>query len=262
MRCAADGIALDHVDLGGGLGIRYRDEHAGRASPATRRWCAGLFAGRARAAAVRARPPARRRRGRAADARTCRQAGRVAQFRRRRRRDERPAAPGALRRVARQSIRCARAQATLRGTGTSSGRSARAATSWRSTASSRSPRTTCSPSATAGAYAMAMSSNYNARPRACEVLVDGASVHLDSPPRDDRRTSRARNSLADASATLKRSRKSRAMRVGIRVCEFATVRYPTRSNRRLKSCKRSNVATMQAAGANGFVKGSARICWK
>ena len=25
----------------------------------------------------------------------------------------------------------------------------------------------------AGAYAMAMSSNYNARPRACEVLVDG-----------------------------------------------------------------------------------------
>ena len=31
---------------------------------------------------------------------------------------------------------------------------------------------------TAGAYAMAMSSNYNARPRACEVLVDGAAAHL------------------------------------------------------------------------------------
>ena len=31
---------------------------------------------------------------------------------------------------------------------------------------------------TAGAYAMAMSSNYNARPRACEVMVDGAGVHL------------------------------------------------------------------------------------
>jgi len=30
----------------------------------------------------------------------------------------------------------------------------------------------------AGAYAMAMSSNYNARPRACEVLVDGAHVHV------------------------------------------------------------------------------------
>jgi diaminopimelate decarboxylase len=31
---------------------------------------------------------------------------------------------------------------------------------------------------TAGAYAMAMSSNYNARPRAAEVVVDGADVHL------------------------------------------------------------------------------------
>ena len=30
----------------------------------------------------------------------------------------------------------------------------------------------------AGAYAMAMSSNYNARPRACEVIVDGESAHL------------------------------------------------------------------------------------
>jgi len=31
---------------------------------------------------------------------------------------------------------------------------------------------------TAGAYAMTMSSNYNARPRACELMVDGASVHM------------------------------------------------------------------------------------
>jgi diaminopimelate decarboxylase len=30
----------------------------------------------------------------------------------------------------------------------------------------------------AGAYGMAMSSNYNARPRACEVLVDGDDAHL------------------------------------------------------------------------------------
>ncbi len=30
----------------------------------------------------------------------------------------------------------------------------------------------------AGAYAMAMSSNYNSRPRAAEVIVDGATVHL------------------------------------------------------------------------------------
>jgi diaminopimelate decarboxylase len=30
----------------------------------------------------------------------------------------------------------------------------------------------------AGAYGMAMSSNYNSRPRAAEVLVEGAEAHL------------------------------------------------------------------------------------
>jgi diaminopimelate decarboxylase len=30
----------------------------------------------------------------------------------------------------------------------------------------------------AGAYAMAMASNYNSRARAAEVMVDGAAVHL------------------------------------------------------------------------------------
>ena len=30
----------------------------------------------------------------------------------------------------------------------------------------------------AGAYGMAMASNYNSRPRAAEVMVDGASTHL------------------------------------------------------------------------------------
>jgi diaminopimelate decarboxylase len=30
----------------------------------------------------------------------------------------------------------------------------------------------------AGAYAFAMSSNYNSRPRACEVMVDGRRVHV------------------------------------------------------------------------------------
>jgi diaminopimelate decarboxylase len=30
----------------------------------------------------------------------------------------------------------------------------------------------------AGAYGMAMSSNYNSRPRAAEVLVEGAAAHL------------------------------------------------------------------------------------
>jgi len=30
----------------------------------------------------------------------------------------------------------------------------------------------------AGAYAMSMSSNYNSRPRAAEVLIDGSAMHL------------------------------------------------------------------------------------
>jgi diaminopimelate decarboxylase len=30
----------------------------------------------------------------------------------------------------------------------------------------------------AGAYGMVMSSNYNSRPRAAEVLVEGAAAHL------------------------------------------------------------------------------------
>ena len=30
----------------------------------------------------------------------------------------------------------------------------------------------------AGAYAMVMSSNYNSRPRAAEVLVEGTTMHL------------------------------------------------------------------------------------
>jgi len=30
----------------------------------------------------------------------------------------------------------------------------------------------------AGAYGMAMASNYNTRPRAAEIMVDGTEVHL------------------------------------------------------------------------------------
>ena len=39
-------------------------------------------------------------------------------------------------------------------------------------------RATCSSSARPGAYGFAMSSNYNSRPRAAEVLVDGDRVHV------------------------------------------------------------------------------------
>ena len=33
----------------------------------------------------------------------------------------------------------------------------------------------------AGAYGFVMSSNYNSRPRACEVVVDGDRAHLGRP---------------------------------------------------------------------------------
>ena len=42
----------------------------------------------------------------------------------------------------------------------------------------RSAAATCWPSFSAGAYGMAMASNYNSRPRAAEVLVDGAAARL------------------------------------------------------------------------------------
>ena len=50
--------------------------------------------------------------------------------------------------------------------------------SWRRTDGSPQPRATCSPSCSAGAYGMVMGSNYNSRPRAVEVLVDGTAAHL------------------------------------------------------------------------------------
>jgi diaminopimelate decarboxylase len=46
----------------------------------------------------------------------------------------------------------------------------------------------------AGAYGMSMSSNYNTRPRAAEVLVDGARAHL----------ARRRESLAELFSLEKR----------------------------------------------------------
>ena len=61
--------------------------------------------------------------------------------------------------------------------GTWSARSARAATSWPRTEPCRpSTGAPCSPSFSAGAYGMVMASNYNTRPRAAEILVDGSEA--------------------------------------------------------------------------------------
>ena len=98
-RLEADGIALRHVDLGGGLGIRYRDEET--IDP----YAFALAVRQARGARTHellfepGKAPGRRRR-RAADASSLPQARRRTRLRDRGRRDERPFATGALRCVA------------------------------------------------------------------------------------------------------------------------------------------------------------------
>ena len=86
-------------------------------------------------------------------------------------------------------------------------RSARAPISSPTTAISRSSAGDLLAVRAAGAYAFAMSSNYNSRPRACEVIVDGDRVHLARPRETRRRTFRARI----AAALI--ARRNRAMRI-------------------------------------------------
>ena len=200
-------------------------------------------------AAVRAGPLPRRRRRRAADARHLPQARREPRLRDRRRRDERPDPPGALRRLARGRRRCARATAP-RAAGRSSDRSARAAISSRTTASSPSPPATFSPSRAAGAYGFVMSSNYNSRPRACEVIVDGDRVHLARPRETRRRSLRARIACCrDA-----RAQRARAASAAFSCVRIRNTRARNARNRRGNLAIQKNVARIQAAGSNGFVK--------
>ena len=157
---------------------------------------------RAAQAAVRARPPAGRQCRRAADPRALPEAGRGAQFRDRRRGDERPAAPGALRRLAR-----GRAGASARRrrppSGRSSDRSARARDFLAHDRELALAEGDLLAIRSAGAYAMAMSSNYNSRPRAAEVIVDGETRASRASARDRGGTLRARNL-----ASLSRSRRA------------------------------------------------------
>ena len=173
---AAEGIALDHVDLGGGLGIRYRDE-----APVAHRRLRGDGARAvrrpARAAAVRAGPPARRRRRRAADARPLLKPGATRNF---------AVVDAAMNDLLRPALYDAwHAVDPVRP------RDGGARWRWdivgpicesgdflaldRELALAEGDLLAVR---AAGAYAMAMSSNYNARPRACEVLVDGDVAHL------------------------------------------------------------------------------------
>ena len=171
----ADGLAVQRLDLGGGLGIRYRDE----APPRLEDYAgAGARRVRARSMSSLAFEPGRCLVGTAGVlvARVLYvKDGVTPALRHRRRGDERPDPPGALRGLARH-----RAGATRRPRRrawrppTSSGRSARPATPSPATATCRrSPRAIWSRSLTAGAYGAVMSSSYNSRLLVPEVLVDG-----------------------------------------------------------------------------------------
>jgi len=174
-RLAAEGIALAHVDLGGGLGIRYRDE-----SPVAladyAAMLAALFRGRRETLILE---PGRRLVGDAGVLLT-----RVTYLKRGGTRDFaivdaamndllRPALYDAWHPVA--AVR-PRADAVRRWQIVGPVcESADFLAHDRELALAQGDLLAIG---AAGAYAMAMSSNYNSRPRACEVVVDGDAVHV------------------------------------------------------------------------------------
>lgn len=174
-RLAAEGIALAHVDLGGGLGIRYRDE-----SPVAladyAAMLAALFRGRRETLILE---PGRRLVGDAGVLLT-----RVTYLKRGGTRDFaivdaamndllRPALYDAWHPVA--AVR-PRADAVRRWQIVGPVcESADFLAHDRELALAQGDLLAVG---AAGAYAMAMSSNYNSRPRACEVVVDGDAVHV------------------------------------------------------------------------------------
>jgi diaminopimelate decarboxylase len=94
-RLAAAGIALEHIDLGGGMGIQYRDRRTG---PGSADYLAPMLAARRppRETDLRTGPLAGRQCRPAADPRRSAEARRGKALRRGRRGDERPDAAGAL----------------------------------------------------------------------------------------------------------------------------------------------------------------------
>ena len=111
-----------------------------------------------------------------------------------------------------------------------------------------------SPCARPAPTAFVMSSNYNSRPRACEVIVDGDRVHL-ARPRESVADLFARESIAALTRGRARctSPNRRATR-GFSVCESATIANSQRSESARILAIQQNVARIQAAGSSGFVK--------
>ena len=97
----------------------------------------------------------------------------------------------------------------------------------------------------AGAYAMAMSSNYNSRARAAEVIVDGETAHLVRPRESCCRTLRARITCCPevANRGIKKSR-----------VQNRNTDVERHFKMQLNLVFQKKLARIQAAGVNGFVK--------
>ena len=189
-RLAADGITLDHVDLGGGLGVRYRDEETidPYAYALAIRRGAGLAPARA---PVRAGQVPGRRCRRAADARHVPEARRGPRLRDRRRGDERP--PPARRSTTHgmRSKACGKTDVPARRWNIVGPVCESADFLARDRLLALADGDLLAVRG-AGAYGFTMSSNYNSRPRACEVVVSGDSDASRASARRRRRTFRAR----------------------------------------------------------------------
>ena len=186
----AQGHPIGVLNMGGGFGIHYRKQEAQPAVGLRRGHRAGRAKGEVPAGAG-AGPLHRRQRRPARQPRPVQQGvGRQA-LRHPGRRHERSDSADAVRfvpphlagRAGRRASRPRRttSRPTFRGRSsrTWSARCASRAISWPRTGGCRRWRAaTCWPIFSAGAYGMSMSSNYNSRPRAAEVLVDGASHRL------------------------------------------------------------------------------------
>ena len=203
------GHAVTHLNMGGGFGIHYRKQEALPASAVRRGDPAGRAGDRLQAGAG-AGPVHRRQRRHPAQPRDLHQGVRRQALRHPGRRDERPDPADAVRRRSTASGRWRRRRAC---------RPRRRTT--RPTSPAPQPADVVGPVCetgdflarnrrlppmnrgdllamfSAGAYGMAMSSNYNSRPRAAEVLVDGRTPPPDPPPRDVRGPGPARNGKSE-----------------------------------------------------------------
>jgi diaminopimelate decarboxylase len=174
-RLAAEGIVLDHIDLGGGLGIRYRDE----TPPAVADYLApllALFAGRGEELCFE---PGRSLVGNAGLLLTrveYLKPGEEKNF---------AVVDAAMNDLARPALYDAYHEVVAVAPGNAPARRYDVVGPICESGDflARERELAVAPGdllalLSAGAYGMAMSSNYNTRPRAAEVLVDGAAMHL------------------------------------------------------------------------------------